>query len=91
MDRDAIESFFEEAKKVRLALEHLPWRQAVPAMRALDEMRDLIGEELPGGHYGKCIGCGDIKGNDEMVSAGDEDLCRDCYAAADKVPAAAEQ
>lgn len=78
MARDEIEAFFGEAAKVEFALNALPYRDAVPAMRALNDMRNLVGDQLPGGYYGKCIGCDEMKGEDEMVSCGDENLCKTC-------------
>lgn len=78
MSRDEIKSFFDESTKVQFALNALPYRDAVPALGALEVMRDLIGEQLPGGYYGSCIGCDELKGQDEMVNCGDEDLCKTC-------------
>lgn len=82
MTRDEISAFFGEAARVEFALNALPYRDAVPAMRALQDMRDLVGEQLPGGYYGKCIGCEEVKGEDEMVNCGDENLCTECAKAA---------
>ncbi len=79
MDKHELKSFFDESYKVQEALENLPYRDAAPALEALKQMQDIIGEaELPGGYYGCCMGCDEIKGHDEMVNCGHEDLCRDC-------------
>lgn len=82
LTRDEIGAFFEEAAKVEKALGGLLHREAGPALQALDDMRGIVGELLPGGHYGKCINCEETKGNDEMVSCGDEDVCTECIKAA---------
>lgn len=78
MTRDDIKAFFEESTKVQFALNALPYRDAVPAFKALEEMRGIVGEQLPGGYYGTCIGCEEVKGEDEMVDCGDENLCKTC-------------
>ena len=80
MTRDEIKAFFEEANKVERFIEGLVFREARPAMLALEEMRGLVGEQLPGGYAGTCIGCEEVKGQDEMVDCGDEELCTECVA-----------
>lgn len=89
MTRTEIEAFFDEAAKLEEALGGMIHREAAPALKALDEMRGLVGEELPGGYYGKCIGCEEVMGNDEMVRCGDEDLCTSCVARHTKEQSAA--
>lgn len=78
MTRDDIKSIFNEAAKVEKALGGLPHRDAKPALQAVQGILDIVGEELPGGYGGTCMGCEEVKGLDEMVSCGDEDFCRTC-------------
>ncbi len=91
MTRDEIQAFFEESGKVEKALGGLTHRDAVPALRALQDMRDIVGEQLPGGYYGTCMGCDEVKGDDEMVSCGDEMLCTGCVKQAEEQYAAGEK
>ena len=78
MNRDAIKALMDASQKVERALEALPYRDAKPAMRALDEMRDLVAEQLPGHEYAECGFCHEAKGVDEMQDCGDERMCADC-------------
>jgi hypothetical protein len=78
MTRDEIQAFFEESEKVEKAIGKMLYVDAVPTLAALTEMRNLVGEQLPGGYYGKCIGCEEVKGEDEMQSCGDEMMCLSC-------------
>ena len=78
MTRDEIAAFFNESAKIEKAIGKMLYIDAVPTLAALTEMRNLVGEQLPGGYYGRCIGCEEVKGEDEMVSFGDENLCTDC-------------
>lgn len=82
MTRDDIKAIFDEAAEVERALDALPHRDAVAAIKALQAIRDIVGEELPGGHAGLCPMCEEIKGEDELVDAGDECICSKCYEAA---------
>jgi hypothetical protein len=82
MTRDDIKAIFDEAAKVEIALGALTHRDAVPAIEALQAIRDIVGEELPGGCAGLCPMCEEIKGEDELVDAGDERICSTCYEAA---------
>ena len=79
MKRDAIKALMAAALKVETALEALPYRDAKPAMRALDEMRDIAAEQLPGHEYVECGHCEEAKGIDEMVDCGDERMCSKCH------------
>lgn len=78
MTRDEIKSFFNESEIVESALGHLPYREARPALAALTSMLEIVGGTLPGGYYGTCISCDEVKGIDEMVACGDESLCSIC-------------
>lgn len=80
MTRDQIKSLYELGSKVTEALSALPYRDAAPAMRALDEMLEVVSDDLPGGYYGNCIFCEEVKGEDEMVDYGDERICTACFA-----------
>lgn len=82
MTREEISDIFNEVKKLHNAVAALPHRDALGAIAAINAIADIIGEHLPGGFYGRCISCEEIKGNDEMVSCGDENLCTDCVAMA---------
>lgn len=81
MTRDQIKGVFDAAKKVERALEDLPYQKARAGMRALDEMRDLVAEQLPGHEYAECGHCEEAKGINEMVDVGDERMCQACEAA----------
>lgn len=78
MTRDELKAFFELVGKVGDALADLPHRAAMPALSALQEMSDIVGEQLPGGYCGECPHCQDVKGEDEMVDCGDERICQIC-------------
>lgn len=78
LSRDEIASIHDAANRAQRAVEQLPYAEARKAITALDEIREIAGEHLPGGYYGPCIGCDELKGQDEMVGCGDEDLCADC-------------
>lgn len=80
MTRDQIKALFDAAKKVELALEELPYRKAREGMHALNEMRDLVAEQLPGHEYVECGHCEEAKGVDEMEDIGDERMCNQCAA-----------
>ncbi len=91
MDRDEIKAFMGLSVMVEHALNALPYRDALPAIQKLGEMRDLVGEQLPGGYFGSCAGCDEVKGFDEMVSGGDEWLCQDCMKTAPTEPELTQQ
>lgn len=78
MTRDEIKSFFNLSDQIESAVGGMPYNAAKTLLGALNEMRSLVGEQLPGGYYGTCIGCEEVKGEDEMVSCGDENLCGVC-------------
>lgn len=78
MTRDQIKALFDASREVEKALEELPYRAARAGMRALDEMRALVAEQLPGFEYAECGHCEEAKGIDEMVDVGDERMCTDC-------------
>lgn len=78
MKRGLIKEVMAQAKKVEMALESLPYRDALPALRALEEIRICVSDELPGGEYAECAVCEDAKGIDEVDCSGDETVCMDC-------------
>jgi hypothetical protein len=84
MTRDMMKAFFDLAWKVGDALASLPYRDAVGPLHDLQEMRDIVGEELPGGYAGTCPHCEEVKGEDELVDCGDERICQTCVAAWDE-------
>lgn len=84
MNRDELKAFFALVEKIGDALGGLPHRDAVPALRSLQEMTDIVGEQLPGGYCGTCPQCEDVKGEDEMVDCGDERICQSCVDQWDK-------
>lgn len=78
MRRELIKEVMDQADIVQKALEALPYRDAVPALRALDEIRCCVSEELPGHEYAECPFCEEPKGIDEMEIVGDESACTEC-------------
>jgi hypothetical protein len=78
--RQIVKAFFELAGKVDEALGGLPHRDAVPALRSLQQMMDIVGEQLPGGYCGDCPHCDEVKGEDEMEYCGEERVCSACIA-----------
>lgn len=84
MTRDDLKAFFDLAEKVGNALEALPYRDAVRPLHDLQEMRGIVGEQLPGGYCGTCPHCEEVKGEDEMVDCGDERFCQSCVSPWDK-------
>lgn len=89
MNRELIKEVMSLAGVIETAIGSLPYRDAVPALRALDEIRTCVSDELPGGEYVECQFCEEPKGIDEMVSGGDdgEPACTDCvkrWAASEK-------
>lgn len=80
MERRQIKALFDASYEVERALEALPYRDARKAMGALDEMRALVAEQLPGYEYVECGHCEEAKGIDEMVDCGDERMCTKCNA-----------
>jgi hypothetical protein len=80
MTREQIKALFDAAKTVESVLEELPYIRARMGMRALDEMRDLVAEQLPGHEYAECGHCEEAKGIDEMEDSGDALICNQCAA-----------
>lgn len=78
MKRGTMKVAMDALKVVERALEGLPYREALPAMKELDGVRACIAEELPGHEYAECAFCEEAKGIDEMVEAGDELMCSEC-------------
>lgn len=78
MTREQIKALFDAAKTVESLLEELPYLRARIGMQALDEMRDLVAEQLPGYEYAECGHCEEAKGVDEMEDTGDERMCSQC-------------
>lgn len=79
MERDAIKELMDAAVVVERHLEALPYRDAKKAMNALDVMRALVAEQLPGHEYEECAHCEEGKGVDEMRNCGDERMCESCF------------
>lgn len=86
MKRELIKAVMDEAKTIEKALEGLPYRDAVPSLRALEEIRACVSEELPGHEYAECAWCEEAKGVEEVDWGGEERICHDCLASA-KQPA----
>lgn len=80
MKRELIKEVMTLTNVIEKAIEVLPYRDALPVMRALDEIRVCVSDELPGGEYAECQFCEEPKGVDEMVGGGDdgEPACTDC-------------
>lgn len=78
MTREEIDSVMDSLANLDKKVEALPYLDAVEALRAIQEVRDLIGEQLPGGYYGRCLHCEEVKGEDEMQDCGDERICAAC-------------
>ncbi len=87
LTRDELGSLFAQLRKVEKSVEHLPYIEAVEAMKHIDEMRGSLGELLPGGeHTYSCEGCGTPLGGDDNYAAGD-----DCVVCIECMPADAPQ
>lgn len=80
MTREQIKALFDAATAVERMLEELPYRQARLGMAALDDMRNIVAEQLPGHEYAECGHCEEAKGIDEMEDIGDERMCNRCAA-----------
>lgn len=82
MDRDAIRDCYRAMEKVEKALGGLPYRDALPAIAELDELRRTIGEGLPGGFFGHCGMCNGILGCDDNFASTDDGewVCEMCCA-----------
>jgi hypothetical protein len=80
MDRETIKDCYKAMDKIEKALGGLPYRDAVPAIATLGELRDTIGEGLPGGFFGHCDICNGILGcGDNFASTDDgEWVCTTC-------------
>lgn len=78
MTREDVKAVFAEAVKIETALGGLVHREAEAALRALQEIRDIVGEEVPGGYAGLCPMCDEPVGEDETVDYGDERICKKC-------------
>lgn len=78
MTREEMKAYFEASSEVLEALKGLPFRDAAVPIGALLEMGELVGQSLPGGYFGECPHCEEVKGQDEMVDFGDERICRSC-------------
>lgn len=77
-NRDELADAYEIISEVEQAVQSLPYRDAHPVIARLNELRDMIGESLPGGYFGACPICGEIRGHDEMVAGDDFDICKEC-------------
>lgn len=80
MDRETISDCYRAMTKVEKALDGLRHRDAVPAIETLNELRGMIGEELPGGFFGRCAMCDGALGcYDSLASTVDgEWVCETC-------------
>lgn len=78
MTRDEMKAFLELSRTISSAVQFLPYREALPALNAIQEMAFLVTQDLPGGYAGECPQCEEIKGEDELVDCGDERICQSC-------------
>ena len=77
-NRDKIKCAIEVLDELDKGVQSLPYREARPLIARISELRGIIGMSLPGGYYGACPNCGEVKGHDEMISLGDVDFCEEC-------------
>lgn len=79
MTREEAEAVIKAAVKIGDLVEEIPHKIARKILDATKEITEIVGyDAFPGGYYGCCIMCEEPKGQDEMHSCGDEDVCGDC-------------
>lgn len=94
MEREDVKACFDLLNAVESCLGSAPHRDAVAAERSLNELRNIIGQDIPGGGYegDDCEFCEEPLGIEEAVRSGDVLLCQPCYdkAVADQAAEPAE-
>lgn len=81
MERDKMRDCLEQIDEAIEMVKELPYRLATKAIHHLDGLRDIITEDLPGGLFGPCSGCGTLLGNDDDFASepdGDGYFCKEC-------------
>ena len=79
MERKVVKCCFRYIDEIIKAVDAVPHGLAMPIIHQLDELREVIGEELPGGYFSQCEGCGEPIGNDDSFYTSDDCyLCEDC-------------
>ena len=79
LDRSAIRRILEFTDKVDQALCDVPYRLAVPALDAVQSIRNIVTADLPGGYIGLFKSCREMITGDENFTIGDGFfLCANC-------------